>query len=153
MPKGLNLISLVFCIFIEPIPKFKLFFRLKPQCFCHAYYKRKHTRRIKAGLAANIILKMKIRLNRLQQVKNNIMRGEKMKFEIKEQPYKTVFFWLSSEEGKDKNFLNSLNSSLNEWKSKKYLPVIFESGEGNIEDSIYMLMKHNFEILAKKDIT
>ena len=96
---------------------------------------------------------MKIRLNRLQQVKNNIMRGEKMKFEIKEQPYKTVFFWLSSEEGKDKNFLNSLNSSLNEWKSKKYLPVIFESGEGNIEDSIYMLMKHNFEILAKKDIT
>ena len=30
------------------------------------------------------------------------------------------------------------------------MPVVMESGEGKLEDSMYLLMKHNYELLAKK---
>lgn len=75
-----------------------------------------------------------------------------MKIEVRERPYKAVMFWLSKEESKDKNLLASLQPRFKEWKAKKYLPVVFETGIQSLEDGMYMLMKHNYEVLAEKGI-
>ena len=74
-----------------------------------------------------------------------------MKIEIRERPFKTVLIWMSKEEAADKQLNASLKSQFAEWKKKKYLPVVFESGDGNLEDSMYMLMKRNLEVLAKAE--
>ena len=74
-----------------------------------------------------------------------------MKIEIRERPFKTVLFWMSKEEAADKELNASLKPQFAEWKKKKYLPVVFESGDGNLEDSMYMLMKRNIEVLAKAE--
>lgn len=74
-----------------------------------------------------------------------------MEIEVHEQPHKTVIFWLSKEESEDKNFLASLQPQFKEWKVKKYQPVVFESGTQSLEDSIYLLMKHNYKVLATRD--
>ena len=72
-----------------------------------------------------------------------------MKIEVREYPRKVVYYWISNEEGQDKELMASLIPRFNEWKSKNYLPVVFESGAGNLEDSMYLLMKRNYEDLAK----
>ena len=74
-----------------------------------------------------------------------------MKIEIRERPFKTVLFWMSKEEAADKELNASLKPQFAEWKKKKYLTVIFESGDGNLEDSMYMLMRRNLEVLAKAE--
>ena len=74
-----------------------------------------------------------------------------MKIEIRERPYKTVLLWMSREEAADEELQASLNPKFAEWKKKNYLPIVFESGEGNLEDSMYMLMKRNLEVLAKAE--
>jgi len=73
-----------------------------------------------------------------------------MKIEIRERPYKVVLYWMSKEEAENKNLIDSLKPQFLAWKDKKYLPVIFESGNGNLEDSMYMLMRRNLEILVQK---
>ena len=75
-----------------------------------------------------------------------------MKREVHEQPYKTVIFWLSKEESEDKKILSSLQPQFNEWKAQQYQPVVFASGTRSLEDNMYMLMKHNYEVLAKEEI-
>ena len=74
-----------------------------------------------------------------------------MKIEIRERPYKTVLLWMSSEEAADEDLKASLKPRFAEWKKNKYLPIVFESGEGNLEDSMYMMMKRNLEVLAKDE--
>ena len=74
-----------------------------------------------------------------------------MKIEIRERPYKTVLLWMSKEEAADEELQASLKPKFAEWKKKNYLPIVFESGEGNLEDSMYMLMKRNLEVLAKDE--
>ena len=74
-----------------------------------------------------------------------------MKIEKRERPYKTVLFWLSGEEAADKALMTTLRSQFFAWQAKNYLPVVLESGKGNLEDNIYMLMKRNLEIIAKSD--
>ena len=74
-----------------------------------------------------------------------------MKIEVRERPYKAVLFWLSREEAGDESLIASLTPQFSKWKSKNYLPVVFESGDGNLEDSMYMLMKRNLEVLANSD--
>ena len=74
-----------------------------------------------------------------------------MKIEIRERPYKTVLLWMSREEAADEKLTASLKPRFAEWKKKNYLPIVFESGEGNLEDSMYMLMKRNLEVLAKDE--
>ena len=74
-----------------------------------------------------------------------------MKREVHEEPYKTVIFWLSKEECEDENFLASLQPQFKEWKSKKYQPVVFESGTQGLEDGMYLIMKHNYKVLATRD--
>lgn len=75
-----------------------------------------------------------------------------MKIEVHKQPYKTVIFWLSKEESEDKKILSSLQPQFKEWKAQKYQPVVFESGTQSLADNMYMLMKHNYEVLAKEEI-
>ncbi len=75
-----------------------------------------------------------------------------MKIEVREVPHKTVLFWLSRVEAADSQVMNSLKLQFKSWKDKGYLPVVFESGEGNMEDHLYLLMKRNYEILAKKEL-
>ena len=79
-------------------------------------------------------------------------RGEAMKIEVREAPHKAVLFWLSRAEAADTQMMDSLKTQFKNWKSRGYLPVIFESGEGNMEDHLYLLMKRNYEILAKKEL-
>lgn len=74
-----------------------------------------------------------------------------MKIEIRERPYKTVLLWMSREEAADEKLTASLKPKFAAWKKKNYLPIVFESGEGNLEDSMYMLMKRNLEVLAKDE--
>ncbi len=75
-----------------------------------------------------------------------------MKFEIRETPIKAVLFWISKAEAEDKEFMDSLKPEFKKWKKKGYLPTVFESGEGSLEDGMYLLLKHNMEVLAKTDI-
>lgn len=74
-----------------------------------------------------------------------------MKIEIRERPYKTVLLWMSREEAADEKLIASLKPRFAEWKKKNYLPIVFESGEGDLEGSMYMLMKRNLEVLAKDE--
>lgn len=75
-----------------------------------------------------------------------------MKIEVREIPHKTVLFWLSRAEAADSQVMDSLKSQFKSWKNRGYLPVVFESGEGNMEDHLYLLMKRNYELLAKKEL-
>ena len=74
-----------------------------------------------------------------------------MKIEIREQPVKAVLYWLSQDEANDESLMSSLRLQFAKWKAKKYLPVVMESGDGNIEESMYCLMKHNLEVMARND--
>lgn len=75
-----------------------------------------------------------------------------MKIEAREIPHKTVLFWLSRAEAADSQVMDSLKPLFKNWKNRGYLPVVFESGEGDMNDSMYLLMKRNFELLAKKEL-
>ena len=75
-----------------------------------------------------------------------------MKIEVRETPHKAVLFWLSRAEAADTQMMDSLKTQFKNWKNRGYLPVIFESGEGNMEDHLYLLMKRNYELLAKKEL-
>lgn len=75
-----------------------------------------------------------------------------MKIEIREMPHRVVLFWLSREEAADEDRMASLRSQFGNWKARGYLPVVFESGTGSLEDSLCLLMKRNYEVLAKKEL-
>lgn len=75
-----------------------------------------------------------------------------MEIEVRENPRKAVFYWMSAEEAQNKELMASLEPQFNEWKAKNYQPIIFESGSGKLEDSLYLLMKQNYEKLAKKQL-
>lgn len=66
-----------------------------------------------------------------------------MKIEIKESPMKMVCYWMSAEEGQNEELMASLEPQFEEWKLKKYQPVIYVSGSDSLEDEMYMLMKQN----------
>lgn len=76
-----------------------------------------------------------------------------MRFEVKKAPRKIATFWISAEEGRNQTFMASLKPQFKIWKDKGYLPVVMESGEGSLEDSMYLLMKHNYELLAQKQLS
>ncbi len=75
-----------------------------------------------------------------------------MKFEVKE-PLKIAAFWVSKAEACDKTFMASLKPQFKHWKERGYLPVVYESGEQSPEECLYMLMKHNIEVSAKKELS
>ena len=75
-----------------------------------------------------------------------------MKIDYVETPLRQVRIWLTRAEGQDQALLDSLKPRYKEWKAQGYLPVVFESGESKLEDDMYLLMKHNYELLAKKQL-
>lgn len=75
-----------------------------------------------------------------------------MKIEIREVPHKTVFVWLSAEEAADEVLMTSLRANYAKWRARGFLPVVFESGRGDLENSMYQLMKHNYQTIAKNKL-
>lgn len=63
-----------------------------------------------------------------------------------------VEFWLTNEEKNNKELKNTIVSDCKEWKKKKFFPVIFESGNGDLKDSIEGLLRHNCETMAQNEI-
>ena len=51
---------------------------------------------------------------------------------------------------KDGSVLESIRPEFKVWKSKGYQPVVFRSGNADLEDSLYGLMKHNYMLEAKR---
>ncbi len=75
-----------------------------------------------------------------------------MKFELKEGLYKFATFWLSKEEYENAELMAKLKSEFEFWNEKGYQPVVYRSGTGCLEDSLYGLIKHNFEIKSKAQV-
>ena len=64
---------------------------------------------------------------------------------------KIAGFWLSRAERDDGELKASLKPQFAEWKAKNYLPVVYESGDGDLKESIYYLLKHHIEKKAKAE--
>jgi hypothetical protein len=73
-----------------------------------------------------------------------------VKIDYVEEPLRQVRIWLTRAEGKDQALLDSLKPRYKEWKAQGYLPVVFESGESKLEDDMYMLLKHNYELIKQQ---
>ncbi|MEA5050658.1 MAG: hypothetical protein VB021_04200 [Oscillospiraceae bacterium] len=65
---------------------------------------------------------------------------------------KIAGFWLSRAERDDGELKASLKPQFAEWKAKNYLPVVYESGDGDLKESIYYLLKHHIEKKAKAEV-
>lgn len=72
-----------------------------------------------------------------------------MRIDVQEKPMKIAAFWVSKAEAADTDFMNSLKPEFKAWKRKNYLPVVYEAGEENMEDNMYMLMKHNYDLKVR----
>lgn len=66
-----------------------------------------------------------------------------MKIEVRERPRKMILYWMSKDESQNTDLMLSLRSEFKMWKTHNYQPVVFVSGEGNMQDSMYLLMKRN----------
>ncbi len=75
-----------------------------------------------------------------------------MRIQIEEQPQKIVYIWISQEEGRNQELLDSLKPQYPEWKRQGYLPVVMESGGRRFEDLLYLLMKINYERMAEEQL-
>lgn len=73
-----------------------------------------------------------------------------VKIDYVEEPLRQVRIWLTRAEGKDQALLDSLKPRYKEWKAQGYLPVVFESGESKLEDDMYMLLKHNYDLMKQQ---
>jgi len=73
-----------------------------------------------------------------------------VKIDYVEEPLRQVRIWLTRAEGKDQALLDSLKPRYKEWKAQGYLPVVFESGESKLEDDMYLLLKHNYELIKQQ---
>lgn len=74
-----------------------------------------------------------------------------MRIDVQEKPMKIAAFWVSKAEAADKDFMDSLRPQFKAWKRKNYLPVVYEAGEENIEDNMYMLMRHNYDLKVRNE--
>ena len=76
-----------------------------------------------------------------------------MRIQYQENPTKLVYIWLSREEGQDKALLDSLKPQYAAWRADGYMPVVMESGKGDIEHGMYLLMKHHYEKIAERQLS
>lgn len=65
---------------------------------------------------------------------------------------KPITFWLSKEDANDKLLMDNLRAICKSLHDDGYLPVIFESGTGSLEDGLYLLLKRNIEAKAKRQL-
>ncbi len=64
-----------------------------------------------------------------------------------------VEIWLTSTEKNNQKLRDSLKPKYKKWKAQNYLPVVYESGEDDLKQSIYGLLRHNREIIAKQQLS
>ena len=50
--------------------------------------------------------------------------------------------WLSAEENDDKDVMAALHPVIAQYKSMKYQPVIYRSGDGNLQENTAALLCH-----------
>lgn len=62
-----------------------------------------------------------------------------------EAPKRAQLYWLSKRETEDETFMAFLKSMIANRKEREMLPVIIESGEGDSEEMIYLLLKRNID--------
>ncbi len=62
-----------------------------------------------------------------------------------------VEFWLTNEEKNNKETKDWVTLQCKEWKKKNYYPVIFQSGSGDLKESIEGLLRHSCELVAKEE--
>ena len=72
-----------------------------------------------------------------------------IRIEVKEKP-KLVLFFLNQKESADGKILKSIKDNAQALKKLSYLSVVVESGENDLADSLYCLMKQNRKAAAEK---
>lgn len=65
---------------------------------------------------------------------------------------KLVEYWLTSAEKSDLALREALKPEFTRWKAKKYLPVVYESGTGNLRDGMDGLMRKYIQDKAKHEM-
>ena len=65
-----------------------------------------------------------------------------MELEVRDKE-KRVNIWLTHAESQDAEFMESLKPIYREYKAKKYLVAVYESGTGDLEGSIRDLLLYN----------
>ena len=68
-----------------------------------------------------------------------------MKTQVTEASRRAQLYWLSKQESEDKAFMVFLQNAIANQKDQGTLPVIIESGEGDTEEMIYLLLKRNID--------
>ena len=48
--------------------------------------------------------------------------------------------------------IETIRPQFAEWKAKGYMPAIFRSGKADLEDTMYGLIKHNYMVMARKEL-
>jgi len=59
-------------------------------------------------------------------------------------------FYLSRQETADEELMKEIEDNAQALKKLSYLSVVVESGENDLEDSLYCLMKQNRKAVAEK---
>ncbi len=72
-----------------------------------------------------------------------------IRIEVKEKP-KLVLFYLSRQETADEELMKEIEDNAQALKKLSYLSVVVESGENDLADSLYCLMKQNRKAAAEK---
>ena len=73
-----------------------------------------------------------------------------MLFRVVESPCRMATWWITSEEAKDTEFMNSLKLNIRKYQRQDYLTATFLSGSQNLESNTRQLMKHNYELHSAK---
>ncbi len=68
-----------------------------------------------------------------------------MKTQMMEAPRRAQLYWLSKNEAGDETFMIFLQSIIANQKDQETLPVVIESGEGDPEEMVYLLLKRNID--------
>lgn len=72
-----------------------------------------------------------------------------IRIEVKEKP-KLVLFYLSRQETADEELMKEIEDNAQALKNLSFLSVVVESGEDDLKDSLYCLMKQNRRAVAEK---
>jgi len=69
--------------------------------------------------------------------------------DIKEEPIKAVLYYINQREYANEEFMASIRAECAEYKNQKYQPAIFISGNEDLKETLYWLLKHNLKVLAE----
>lgn len=61
-------------------------------------------------------------------------------------------YWLTNAEKCDPALRESLKPEFKRWKAKKYQPVVYESGKGDLRESVLALLKKTVHDQAKREV-